>query len=52
MSSLRRAAMLNRLPHMPTISPYADDAGDDEENEEEEENDSLGDLPSMGPPRS
>ncbi|KAL5525829.1 hypothetical protein ACEPAG_7166 [Sanghuangporus baumii] len=53
MSDLRRSAMLNSLPHMPTISPYAQDDNDndeDEGNEEEEENDSLGALPSMGPP--
>lgn len=49
MSDLYRSSMLNRLPHAPTVSPYADN--DDEDNEQDE-NDSLGDLPSMGPPRS
>ena len=52
MADLRRSAMLNRMPHMPTISPYAEDDNDDDDDEQEEESDSVGDLPSMGPPRS
>lgn len=50
MSDLYHTAMLNKLPHLPTVAPFADD--DDDENEEEEETDGLGSLPSMGPPRS
>ena len=54
MSDLYRSALsarINKLPQLPTIAPFADDAEDDDE-EEEEENDLLAALPTMPPPRT
>lgn len=50
MSDLYKSAIsarLNKLPQLPTAVPSTEEDGEDGE----EENDSLGDLPSMLPPR-